>query len=231
MQLFPALPEVVRGMFRRPEALAVCPPGGGPRERGMFLNQTANYGLSQWEATDRILMEDFNSDNSKIDAALKANADAIAAETTARASGDLWVRLLDLTVEAETQKWDIDLSGIDLTKYQKLLLCPHLKGNTDQWVYVHINGTETECGQVPMINEPARQNFGVNELIFLPELPKLCILQMGATSIVANPGFAGVCTVELGAGTTHIDTLGLWFNGVAYRILEGSSIQIYGFRK
>ena len=70
MQLFPALPEVVRGIFRRPEALAVCPPGGAPRERGMFLNQTANYGLSQWEATDRILMEDFNSDNSKIDAAL-----------------------------------------------------------------------------------------------------------------------------------------------------------------
>ena len=79
MQLFPALPEVVRGMFRRPEALAVCPPGGGPRERGMFLNQTANYGLSQWEATDRILMEDFNSDNSKIDTTLKENADNIAA--------------------------------------------------------------------------------------------------------------------------------------------------------
>ena len=72
-------------MFRRPEALAVCPPGGDPRERGMFLNQTANYGLSQWEATDRILMENFNSDNSKIDAALKANADAIAAEAAARA--------------------------------------------------------------------------------------------------------------------------------------------------
>ena len=83
MQLFPALPEVVRGMFRRPEALAVCPPGGEPRERGMFLNQTANYGLSQWEATDRILMEDFNSDNSKIDAALKENADNIAALETA----------------------------------------------------------------------------------------------------------------------------------------------------
>ena len=85
MQLFPALPEVVRGMFRRPEALAVCPPGGEPRERGMFLNQTANYGLSQWEDTDRILMEDFNSDNSKIDTTLKENADAIAALETAMA--------------------------------------------------------------------------------------------------------------------------------------------------
>ena len=70
-------------MFRRPEALAVCPPGGDPRERGMFLNQTANYGLSQWEATDRILMEDFNSDNSKIDTTLKENANNIAALETA----------------------------------------------------------------------------------------------------------------------------------------------------
>ena len=48
------------------------------------MNQTANYQLSQWESTDRILMSDFNNDNSKIDAALKANADAIAAEAAAR---------------------------------------------------------------------------------------------------------------------------------------------------
>ena len=43
------------------------------------MNQTQNYQLSQWESTDRILMSDFNSDNAKIDAALKANADSIAA--------------------------------------------------------------------------------------------------------------------------------------------------------
>lgn len=37
---------------------------------------TKNYGLSQWEKSDRVLMEDFNADNAKIDAALKAEADA-----------------------------------------------------------------------------------------------------------------------------------------------------------
>lgn len=47
------------------------------------MNQTTNYGLTQWEATDRILMEDFNSDNTKTDAALKENADNIAALETA----------------------------------------------------------------------------------------------------------------------------------------------------
>ena len=45
------------------------------------MKQTEHYGLSQWEKTDRILMEDFNSDNAKVDAALavaKTERDALA---------------------------------------------------------------------------------------------------------------------------------------------------------
>ena len=38
----------------------------------MASNQTANFGLNQWEATDKVLREDFNADNAKIDAALAA---------------------------------------------------------------------------------------------------------------------------------------------------------------
>lgn len=38
----------------------------------MPTNHTENYALSQWERSDRILMEDFNADNAKLDAALKA---------------------------------------------------------------------------------------------------------------------------------------------------------------
>ena len=34
------------------------------------MEQTSNYQLSQWNKTDRILMENFNADNAKIDAAL-----------------------------------------------------------------------------------------------------------------------------------------------------------------
>lgn len=46
------------------------------------MNQTGNYSLNQWEQSDRIRMEDFNRDNSKIDAALKASADAVASAQT-----------------------------------------------------------------------------------------------------------------------------------------------------
>ena len=46
----------------------------------MSTSHTTNYDLNQWEGTDKVLRTEFNADNAKIDAALKANADAIAAE-------------------------------------------------------------------------------------------------------------------------------------------------------
>ena len=41
----------------------------------MAANQTTNYQLNQWEATDQVLRTDFNADNAKIDAALAAKAE------------------------------------------------------------------------------------------------------------------------------------------------------------
>lgn len=41
----------------------------------MASNYTTNYQLNQWTRSDRIMLKDFNADNAKIDAALKAVAD------------------------------------------------------------------------------------------------------------------------------------------------------------
>ena len=38
------------------------------------MTKTTNYQLNQWTKSDRIMMEDFNSDNAKIDAALAAKS-------------------------------------------------------------------------------------------------------------------------------------------------------------
>ena len=55
----------------------------------MAAKHTANYQLNQWEPTDRILCTDFNADNAKIDAALKAAADlAASAQAAAAGSGN-----------------------------------------------------------------------------------------------------------------------------------------------
>ena len=50
----------------------------------MSTNHTTNYDLNQWEGTDKVLRTEFNADNAKIDAALQANAEAIAAEAAER---------------------------------------------------------------------------------------------------------------------------------------------------
>ena len=50
----------------------------------MASNYTTNYQLNQWEAGDQVLRTEFNQDNQKIDGALKANAEAIAAEVADR---------------------------------------------------------------------------------------------------------------------------------------------------
>ena len=48
------------------------------------MEKTINYQLNQWAAGDKVQRVDFNADNAKLDAALKANADAITAEVSAR---------------------------------------------------------------------------------------------------------------------------------------------------
>ena len=135
MQLFPALPEVVQGTFRPAPFGRLERRDGSPCERGIFIvDHTTNYQLSQWETTDRILMSDFNSDNSKIDAALKANADAIAAldtqldakadqaDLTALANRSRFTKLGEVNISADTSPVVINLSGIDWTQWDKVHL-------------------------------------------------------------------------------------------------------------
>ena len=62
------------------------------------MNKTANFQLTQWEKTDRILMEDFNRDNAAIDTALKGNADKAAALQTALAgAGNCEIGMISYT--------------------------------------------------------------------------------------------------------------------------------------
>jgi len=55
----------------------------------MASNYTSNYGLCQWQASDKVLRTEFNADNAKIDAALaglersKASASALSSLKTA----------------------------------------------------------------------------------------------------------------------------------------------------
>ncbi len=197
-----------------------------------MANYTPNYQLHQWAPEDKFLRTDFNEDLNKIDTALGT----ISAETT-------YPKLLDVKLETDRQKWDVDVRHIDLAQYQKLVIYPHLKGNTDQWVSFHLNGLtsgyygpgndRSSCGDVPMLNDPNRQNFGVCEFTLLLELPRLFMIRLGITSNhdTAMPSLSGHRCPSLAPGTTHLDTMNFWFGSTSYHILAGSTVQIYGLRR
>lgn len=75
------------------------------------MNYTTNYQLSQWDAEDRVTRAAFNADNAAVDAALKANADAIAA-----AASPL-VKLRNVTLSAPQSLVNFDLSSLDTSQY------------------------------------------------------------------------------------------------------------------
>ena len=63
------------------------------------MNRTTNYKLCQWERSDKVLMEDFNEDNAKLDGAIKAEADARTAAVTAeRTAREAAVRMLNTAI-------------------------------------------------------------------------------------------------------------------------------------
>ena len=82
-----------------------------------MLNYTENYQLSQWVKSDRVLMEDFNDVNKKIDAAI-ANIPL--------------VRITDVTLSVETSQFCLPLGNIKWEDYVELLLMVRLTTAANQ---------------------------------------------------------------------------------------------------
>ena len=89
------------------------------------MQQTTNYHLNQWAPEDRILRTNFNSDNAKVDTAIKAVETAAAAAIAAVAASveaAPYKKLLEVTTTAAAVQIDLDVSGIDFTQYQEVIL-------------------------------------------------------------------------------------------------------------
>ena len=112
------------------------------RNEECFLNQTANYQLSQWESTDRILMADFNSDNAKIDAALKGLADR---------TGIQQLYHLELTEPYSSRILYVPLEDVEWSKWNRLHIyaAPALPEGTT-YFNAFFNNTSTYTLQTQM---------------------------------------------------------------------------------
>lgn len=83
------------------------PPHADKREENS-LKKTTNYQLNLWELEDRILMDDFNADNAKIDAALVHKVPMTV--------------IHDITVPEDVQQIDFDMKTNQWGQYSVVLL-------------------------------------------------------------------------------------------------------------
>ena len=106
------------------------------------MTKTSNYQLPKWEKTDRIQMKDFNDMTATLDAALKANADAIAAETAARIADDPYPTICEVVTAQAKAQVSMDLSAVDLTEYSHidLTIDPPAPVSSSYSVLVRPNG-------------------------------------------------------------------------------------------
>ena len=93
------------------------------------MENTKHLDLKQWELEDFILMEDFNADNQKVDAAFATlqQGQQQAAEQLQQLQAGLALQKLGTAVGDGSNSLQMDLSGVDLTQYSRLYL--HLSVN------------------------------------------------------------------------------------------------------
>lgn len=92
----------------------------------MASNQTDNFGLSQWLPEDKVLREEFNQDNAKIDMALRESSRLIC--------------LADVRLPTEQSEIVLDLKDVSLENYCKLeLWAPKLIGASSGTVKFLLN--------------------------------------------------------------------------------------------
>lgn len=82
------------------------------------MNYTENYQLPQWVESDRVLMEDFNDTNAKVDQALAENKEFCTN----------FVKLRETVSSGNTTQLDINVADLNLSQYCCLLVDVQLNG-------------------------------------------------------------------------------------------------------
>ena len=205
------------------------------------MQHTQNYQLSRWAKDDRIMMEDFNADNEKIDAALKAandridtkaDAAALSEETGARAAADStltarvtaleqggkFIKLGAATTTAAGQSMTVDLSGVDMSQYEAMLLLTqaYISASGTRSLVLSLNGTS--AGTVISCYDSQGVSF-------------LWLLPIGADTVHSFGAFSGAEKIWNGSAAVawnSIQTLSLSCSGGT--VAAGASCVLYGLK-
>lgn len=144
------------------------------------MEKTPKYDLSQWTKTDRILMEDFNADNARLEAALSALAAAQTAET-ARVNTELAAKATTTALNSAKSALQTEDARLNSVKLQ---------------FYTLVNKTITGNGSTTQtVSLPSGTNFGNFVLLYFHftmksgnASPYLCTLPGGTGFVQASAG-------------------------------------------
>ena len=136
------------------------------------MQQTTNYQLSQWDPEDRILRTDFNSDNEKIDTALKSQASTLSSHTssisalTKKAGAQL---LASGDIDQGDMAADISLSTIRWQDWRTIhiVLTVNCKEGSGYTYSAYANGSSTLTFGDGRSNGPQGGEFWTNLYICL----------------------------------------------------------------
>ena len=195
------------------------------------MNQTQNLHLPQWEADDRIMRTDFNDAMASIDAAVAAKADTADLPAAITAASPI-VKLKDVTLDADTVQWDIDMMDVNLSGYSALLLYPAFLSDGNEPVYLRLND----------ISDNYYRESGQQKAYFLSfSGPRTSLHQAVIrraptfySALCQNFSDGGSQSASAGAiNSSWLDDTITSLNFVAYtnkHILSGSRIVLYGLR-
>ena len=202
------------------------------------MKKTTNYELNQLDPSDRVLRTDFNSDNSKIDAAIQALSQRI--ETVAAANRV--VKLLETTTTEGKKQIDIDIGALHPEQYRELWLNAHFSFGTSR-PYVGIkfnNGAATLCGRTSATSDTTDYSFS-NLRFLLHDSAIYTLYAYGVPADGTSNDFSGGYVNNGGASLVRIPPAqwtSLSFYGVngmtddgLDTILSGAWICLYGLKK
>lgn len=188
--------------------------------------KTAHLELNQWAATDPVLREDFNADNLKLENAFSA----LPYET-----------LADITTTQDAAQVDVDLSGIDMTKYIYITAYITAFGNDIASGLFRIR-LNNESGSVYHCNTTSssysdKDNIQVHYIV--PQLPciaRLSVAKAASSLIFIEEPFSDpdgndytICRGRLTANS--LQSINLVHVQAAGRLLAGTHIKVVGVRK
>jgi len=197
-------------------------------------SKTLTLQLNQWAAADPVLRADFNADNQKLEAAF---------------AGLPYETLLDITTTSQAEQLNVDLRGIDLSKY--LYVTVYLQaysaatraesGYARDLVGLRVNGLDTEVYNIQQTNENAVAGSYLATHYMLDDLPLITRIHLaqgeGAVLFrdepVFDPGKTGA--VQGYVAANQLQTLNLlcaaYLNGqLTYAFAPGTRVRVVGVR-